>query len=87
MSLPLRVAHAGKSGRAAIVLTAEGLGIEGKREPSLDLVVELWDALVSALALEEIDLSRQVKLSGHAMRVAEARAALQVRLSGSPRHK
>lgn len=63
-------------------LTPEGLAVVGKRGPRLDVLVVLWDALVTALALEEIDLTPQVKRSGHESRVAQARAALQVRLRG-----
>lgn len=81
MTLPLRLTNAGAAGRVTLELTREGLAVSGKRAPRLDVLVELWDALVTALALEEVDLTRQVKRAGHESRVAQARAALQIRLA------
>lgn len=87
MPLPLRLYVGGPEGRCAITLAASGLRVSGDMpQPRTDLVVNLWDALVTALALDEIDLAPACGGRGHTQRIAEARAALQVRLGGRPRH-
>lgn len=83
MSLPLKISYR-SHGTVMVELTAAGMGIRGSRTPRPDLVVALWDALVTSLALEEIPLDQFLGKHGAARRVAEARAALQVRLRGVP---
>lgn len=83
MPLPLRIRYGGQRGVIGLDVTVDGLGFSGKTMPRLDLTVHLWDALVTAIALGEIDLTAVVGAGGAARRQAEAAAALQRRLRGT----
>lgn len=81
MPLPIRMAYrSGKSGLCRVEVTVAGLAVQGQTPPRLDLLLALWEALVSAIALDEIDFRPTVKPSVAERVAGEARAALQVRL-------
>lgn len=61
-------------------ISKDGLTMRGETPARIDLVVELWDVLVSALAIDEINLRAVLSRLGAERRGAEARAAMQVRL-------
>ena len=83
MALPLKIQVRGQ-GTVTIEILSTGIGIKGSTPPRLDLVVMLWDSLVSSLALDLIPLETYLGKKQAARRIAEARAALQVRLRGHP---
>lgn len=82
--LPITFRHHGAKGHVKIAVTGAGMAVDGDCLPRLDVVTELWDVLVSALATGEIDLAPHTGPWEAARRRDEAIAALNVRLRKKP---
>ena len=87
MPLPLRIHHGGKLGQVDLEITGMGIAVTAKTKtlPRLDLTVHLFDALIHAIALGEIDLTPVLGPKEAAIRLRQAQAALQVHVARTRR--
>ena len=79
MILPTRIRY--PKSRLTVEVTQGGLAVNGQ-PPSLHAALVLWDTLLQAIALGEIDFSTIVHAREATRRGESARAALQVHLRG-----